>query len=318
VTLRIIFRDPLDEISSTSSINGSINQVVSESKLIASSPSLANISFNFVFIAETTTYKLSKEEELAFSCDQQQQEISKMMFRLERSPPHYARMVFVWFGLILISTFPCLAFPSATIYHWGAGLGLLTCHGSGSNGIQSTTANQNKNIQSNKIPLCNGNSATITTTIIKTVSNRRLRGLHNAIQQSFRLYEGANDNNNNNDNNHNSKKDNNHHNHNKVRFKTFDLFLEAFHEEPVIIYFSTRTCGPCQLMKKELEEVRKTVGDEMKIFSIDTEKWPQVGSRFAISRLPCLVVAREGQVLLRMEGVIQADKVVAQVRTLIQ
>lgn len=133
------------------------------------------------------------------------------------------------------------------------------------------------------------------------------------MQQTFRLYEGANDNDNN--HHHDTKKDN--HNNNKVRFKNFDLFLEAFHEEPVIIYFATRTCGPCQLMKKELEEVRKMVGAELKIFSIDTEKWPQVGSRFAISRLPCLVVAREGQVLLRMEGVIQADKVVAQVRTLI-
>jgi thiol-disulfide isomerase/thioredoxin len=244
-----------------------------------------------------------------------------MMFRLApSSPQQHSRIFVVSFGLLLISTFPCLAFPGANVYHWGAGLGLLTCHGGGSsNGIQSATSNRNRNIQSNKIPLCNGNSATITTTIIITASNRRLQGLHhNTIQQSFRLYEGANDDDNNNNNIHNTKKDNNHHNHNKVRFKTFDLFLEAFHEEPVIIYFSTRTCGPCQLMKKELEEVRKMVGDEMKIFNIDTEKWPHVGSRFAISRLPCLVVAREGQVLLRMEGVIQADKIVAQVRTLIQ
>jgi thioredoxin-like negative regulator of GroEL len=102
-----------------------------------------------------------------------------------------------------------------------------------------------------------------------------------------------------------------------MRFKNFEQVLDTFREEPVIIYFTTAKCGPCQLMKKELEVVRKMIGDELKMFSIDTEKWPQVGSRFQVARLPCLVVFSEGEIKLRLEGVNKAESVVEQVRTLL-
>lgn len=67
-------------------------------------------------------------------------------------------------------------------------------------------------------------------------------------------------------------------------------------------------------MEKELKTVRKMVGDKMKIFSLDTEKWPQVGPRFQVDQLPCLVVFREGEIKLRLEGVNPAESVVEQVR----
>jgi thioredoxin-like negative regulator of GroEL len=98
------------------------------------------------------------------------------------------------------------------------------------------------------------------------------------------------------------------------RFKNFEQLLDSFREEPVIIYFTTAKCGPCRLMAKELKTVQNIVGDEMKIFSLDTEKWPQVGSRFKVNRLPCLVFFREGEITLRMEGVNPAETVVEQVR----
>ena len=101
-----------------------------------------------------------------------------------------------------------------------------------------------------------------------------------------------------------------------VRFKNFDEVLDSFHE-PVIVYFATRNCGPCKLMKKELEAIREMVGKDLKIFSVDTEKWPHVGSRFAVAKLPCLVVFQQGEILLRFEGVNKAEEVVQKVRPLL-
>lgn len=103
-----------------------------------------------------------------------------------------------------------------------------------------------------------------------------------------------------------------------MKFKNFEQVLESFPEEPVVIYFSTSMCGPCKLMKKEVAAVKEMVGDELKLFSIDTEKWPQVGTRFQISRLPCLVVFRGGEVKLRLEGVNSAATVVEQMRSLLR
>jgi len=105
--------------------------------------------------------------------------------------------------------------------------------------------------------------------------------------------------------------------HAAVKFKNLEQVLDTFREEPVVIYFSTSMCGPCRLMKKEVATVKEMVGDELKMFSIDTEKWPQVGSRFKIARLPCLVVVRGGEVKLRLEGVNSAETVVEKVRSLL-
>ena len=100
-----------------------------------------------------------------------------------------------------------------------------------------------------------------------------------------------------------------------MKFKNFDQVLDSF-EEPVLVYFSTKNCGPCKLMKKEVEEVRRMVGEDFKVFSIDTERWPSVGTRCKVARLPCLVVFQQGQILLRFEGVNKAEEVVKQVRNL--
>jgi thioredoxin 1 len=103
--------------------------------------------------------------------------------------------------------------------------------------------------------------------------------------------------------------------HAAMRFTNFEQVLDTFREEPVIIYFTTAKCGPCQLMKKELAAVKQMIGDEMKMFSVDTEKWPQVGSRFEVARLPCLVVFREGEIKMKLEGVNTAEVVVKQIRS---
>jgi thiol-disulfide isomerase/thioredoxin len=101
-----------------------------------------------------------------------------------------------------------------------------------------------------------------------------------------------------------------------MKFKNFEHVLDTFHDETVIICFETAKCGPCRIMKKELESVRKIIGDDLKIFSLDAEKFPHLGSRYDIHRLPCLVFVRHGEILLRLEGVTKAAVVAEQVRAL--
>ena len=70
-------------------------------------------------------------------------------------------------------------------------------------------------------------------------------------------------------------------------------------------------------MKKEMVAVKEMVGHELKLFSIDTEKWPEVGSRFDVARVPTLVLFRGGEIQLRLEGLNSAETVVEQVRSLL-
>jgi thioredoxin-like negative regulator of GroEL len=99
------------------------------------------------------------------------------------------------------------------------------------------------------------------------------------------------------------------------KFKNVDDMLDAFREEPVVVYFTSGTCGPCRLQAKELAHVKELVGAEsaFKVISIDTKKWPHVGTKFEIGKLPCLLLMKDKQVVLRLEGLTKAEELVEKV-----
>mmetsp|Transcript_4749 Transcript_4749/g.7404 ORF Transcript_4749/g.7404 Transcript_4749/m.7404 type:complete len:183 (+) Transcript_4749:218-766(+) len=101
-----------------------------------------------------------------------------------------------------------------------------------------------------------------------------------------------------------------------IKFKNFDQVLDRFRGETLLIYFETSKCGPCKLMKKELASAKKLLGEEIKIFSLDTTKWPHLATRYHVHRLPCILFVREGEIQTRMEGLTKAEVVAEQFRTL--
>jgi thioredoxin-like negative regulator of GroEL len=72
--------------------------------------------------------------------------------------------------------------------------------------------------------------------------------------------------------------------------------------------------GQSQFLYPLLAAVSQVVGSDFKMFAIDTEKWPHVGSRFKVGKLPCLVVLKEGEVLLRLEGFTRAEDVLSRIK----
>jgi thiol-disulfide isomerase/thioredoxin len=115
--------------------------------------------------------------------------------------------------------------------------------------------------------------------------------------------------------------------------------------ETLLIVFTATNCGPCKLQKQELSEFRQRLTSELlveptddgthhdpvvavaaqlpsdaavvplKMLAIDTEKWPHVGlAWFKVSKLPCVVVLRNKQVVARMEGLTRANDLLEHVR----
>jgi len=69
-------------------------------------------------------------------------------------------------------------------------------------------------------------------------------------------------------------------------------------------------------MKKELASVRNTLGDQIKVFIIDTEKYPALSVRFGVGHLPTVLFFKNGEPVHRIEGFEGSDEILEKVKSL--
>jgi thioredoxin 1 len=77
-------------------------------------------------------------------------------------------------------------------------------------------------------------------------------------------------------------------------------------DKPVLVDFFATWCGPCKMMSPILHEVKTAVGDKITILKIDVDKNPEVSSQFQVQSVPTLILFKQGKVMWRQSGVVQA------------
>ena len=74
-------------------------------------------------------------------------------------------------------------------------------------------------------------------------------------------------------------------------------------EVPVLIDFTATWCGPCKMQAPILTELKKDLGDAVRVIKIDIDKNPQVATAFQVQSVPTIIIFKEGKPFWRQSGV---------------
>ena len=102
----------------------------------------------------------------------------------------------------------------------------------------------------------------------------------------------------------------------KKQFSSFQELL-ANSKVPVLVDFYATWCGPCQIMAPILEQVGAHLKNRIQVVKIDTDRYPGLATQYQIHALPTLALFKNGQLVDRIEGVMQVPQLVQHLQGLL-
>lgn len=86
---------------------------------------------------------------------------------------------------------------------------------------------------------------------------------------------------------------------------SFDTLIRG--SVPVLVDFSAEWCGPCRMMKPVLEQLKKRMGNKIRILKIDVDNNINLAAKYNIRSVPSILLFHEGKVKWSGVGVMTSE-----------
>lgn len=86
-------------------------------------------------------------------------------------------------------------------------------------------------------------------------------------------------------------------------------------EKPVLVDFFATWCGPCKMLGPILDDVKKELGEDVKIVKIDVDKNETLASKYQVRGVPTLILFKNGEQKWRQSGVLQKTEIVELIKS---
>ncbi|TNE77656.1 MAG: thioredoxin [Bacteroidetes bacterium] len=85
-------------------------------------------------------------------------------------------------------------------------------------------------------------------------------------------------------------------------------------QRPTLVDFYATWCGPCKSMAPILDQLKKEMGDQVRVIKIDVDRNPAVADKFKIRGVPTFILFKEGDVIWRQSGGIPLAQLISKIQ----
>ena len=88
--------------------------------------------------------------------------------------------------------------------------------------------------------------------------------------------------------------------------ESFNKILNG--DTPVLVDFFAEWCGPCKMMAPELKKFAEQNKNDVRVLKVDIDKNQAVSQQLNIQSVPTLMLFKNGKVLWRQSGAMNAQQ----------
>lgn len=84
-------------------------------------------------------------------------------------------------------------------------------------------------------------------------------------------------------------------------------------DQATLVDFHATWCGPCKAMSPILEQLKKELGDKIRILKIDVDKNQAIANQLNVRGVPTFVLYKSGQIIWKQSGGMSLNTLISKI-----